>query len=134
MIYLKIYSSIFLLFLIRVFVFCYALYFDRQYNVGRSPMAVDDQLHFGADLDRRVGVVRVGKLFTQSITCFDTITHFFAGGGKYATAKSEKCLKPLMLQLSSATSLLFINLQFNCFLIMAFVLKTAQMYENIFDK
>jgi cytosine/adenosine deaminase-related metal-dependent hydrolase len=26
------------------------------------------------------GVVRVGKLFTQSITCFDTITHFFAGG------------------------------------------------------
>ena len=133
MIYLKIYSSIFLLFLIRVFVFCYALYFDRQYNVGRSPMAVDDQLHFGADLDRRVGVVRVGKLFTQSITCFDTITHFFAGG-RCTCHLREVCHCQIGKMLSSATSLLFINLQFNCFLIMAFVLKTAQMYENIFDK
>nr|DAY94694.1 MAG TPA: hypothetical protein [Caudoviricetes sp.] len=42
MIYLKIYRSIFLLFLVRVFVFCYALNVCRQVNVGRSPVSVDD--------------------------------------------------------------------------------------------
>ena len=40
MIYLKIYRSIFLLFLVRVFVFCYALNVCRQVNVGRSPVSV----------------------------------------------------------------------------------------------
>ena len=38
MIYLKIYRSIFLLFLVRVFVFCYALNVCRQVNVGMERM------------------------------------------------------------------------------------------------